>query len=599
MKNCTCQNTHLKGQTAGCKCNIWVHPEPLDIIAGLNHIPRQIATFPDFRQAMLAKVREESALSNWRAREEDDLGIMLFEMWAYICDSLSFYDEVISQETYLRTARLRPSVRKLVDLLGYFPRPAVAASARLVAIGAGRRLVKLPARTAFRSGAFEGELPQIFELQNDTMIHPLMNHWKVSADKTKKKLSSSDNIILTPEPEKPVEGHSSALFSLKDKNEIGIEVVGELNFPNAQLNLEANQNWDSSLTLPVEVYGNIIEVSRGESVIREILGSGDAALAIQSFKLQKNPLTYLNAPTADNGAGIKNTLTIHVNGIRWKEVNNFYGKTEEEQIYIVRQNDEGESSVIFGDGIRGQRLPNGQDNILATYRFGAGKASPPANELNQISKPVKNLQSVFNPLAAFGGADAESIDEVRTYAPQSVLILGRAISIKDMEAVAFSVPGVRGVQSMWAWSPQKQKAVAKIWFIGENNIESLVIQRLRSLSDPTTSIEVEQAIGVSSRLSIDVSIDNRYFEKDVINNIRHQLTNIKTGILAIENIGIGAPLFRSQIFDTALEVEGTISISGISWYNNIFSTYAKTPGKGRYFDFEKGQLFINGNDTYL
>ena len=35
-------------------------------------------------------------LAAWRAREEGDLGVMLLEMWAYICDDLSFYDELIA-----------------------------------------------------------------------------------------------------------------------------------------------------------------------------------------------------------------------------------------------------------------------------------------------------------------------------------------------------------------------------------------------------------------------------------------------------------------------------------------------------------------------
>ena len=45
---------------------------------------------------------------------------MLLEMWAYVSDVLGFYDERIANETYLRTAHRRPSLRRLVELLGYF-----------------------------------------------------------------------------------------------------------------------------------------------------------------------------------------------------------------------------------------------------------------------------------------------------------------------------------------------------------------------------------------------------------------------------------------------------------------------------------------------
>src|SRR5512135_2296384 len=96
-----------------CLCDQLVFPPELSIPAGLRTIPRQFATFPEFRAAMLAALSSQPALADWRARESGDFGVMLLEMWAYVCDSVSFYDETIANECYLRTSRLRPSLRKL------------------------------------------------------------------------------------------------------------------------------------------------------------------------------------------------------------------------------------------------------------------------------------------------------------------------------------------------------------------------------------------------------------------------------------------------------------------------------------------------------
>ena len=79
-------------------------PAPLAIDAGLATIPRQIATFAQFRHAMLA-APARPPLAHWRARGDQDLGVMLIEMWAYVCDVVAFYDETIAHESYLRTAR--------------------------------------------------------------------------------------------------------------------------------------------------------------------------------------------------------------------------------------------------------------------------------------------------------------------------------------------------------------------------------------------------------------------------------------------------------------------------------------------------------------
>ena len=163
-----------------CPCDTIVFPPPLTIAAGLDELPLQFATFPQFRTAMLDAITREPALSIWRARSSDDFGIMLLEMWAYVCDSIAFYRETIGNEQYVRTAQLRPSLRKLVDLLGYIPRPASSATVDLVALADGRQPVALPPGTAFRSGAFPGGTPQVFELDAATRIHPLLNKWTLN-----------------------------------------------------------------------------------------------------------------------------------------------------------------------------------------------------------------------------------------------------------------------------------------------------------------------------------------------------------------------------------------------------------------------------------
>ena len=51
----------------------------------------------------------------------------------------------------------------------------------------------------------------------------------------------------------------------------------------------------------------------------------------------------------------------------------FSGAGPQDEVYIVRQNEDGESIVTFGDGETGARLPSGVKNVTASYRFGAGR----------------------------------------------------------------------------------------------------------------------------------------------------------------------------------------------------------------------------------
>lgn len=799
-----------------CRCDKFEHPSKLNIAAGLSSIPRQIAGFPEFRRAMLAVIRQYPALYHWIARGDDDFGIMLLEMWAYVSDVQSFYDEVIAHEAYMRTARLRPSLRKLVNLLGYVPRPAVAASVSLTTLAEGRKPVVLPEELAFRSSAFDDEAPQVFELDAETTIHPLNNQWSLYApqqdtlsstgstavetfdkllfttDTPLKKddlalirvgstdalnqtgtianivdtegedgkkykqmdfspalsllgntspadvqisratqkgslwkivvsgnpsVISSTNIILdglyrnitagqyiilgkedkhrwfevkenkeimiTVSPattttvkdsdnndvtvavpaltvlttqlvldisvndssrkgtdsdwddshttkiilyyglvsggtvtttdkttiaiadklvvsgriEESEDATAPGKFLVEDNNENGYEVGGTLNYSTGEFTINQGEGWDTPLAMPVTFYGNVVTASRGETVESEVLGSGDASLANQFFVLKKSPLTYTSSPTSDNEQGVASTLKVYVNGLLWNEAPSFYGAGDEYQIYIVRQNDEGESIVTFGDGRRGARPLTGVDNIVATYRHGAGKAAPPAGAITQLVKPVKGLKSVKSPIAAIEGDDAESSDGLRNYATKSALLLGRAVSIDDMEAVAAGASGVRAVTAEWRWNGIKQRPVIQLWYLGDENIKKDVGQNLRRLSDPTTPIAVDVAIPIPITMSIDVEIDEMYMEDDVLNKISTALMDSETGLLSPERIGIGKPLFRSRVFEAVMSVEGTLSVRDIIfkflWFQWSWTTHAIKSPAGTYLDFEKGGLLLN------
>ncbi len=181
--SCNCNTNDSNNASYICICDNFSHPEELNIGPGMNEIPRQIAGFAQFRRDMLRSIRKEDALKFWKARGEDDHGVMLLEMWAYVCDIISFYDSTIASEGFLRTAKLRSSQRKLVSLIGYYPKPAVAAFAKLAVRASGRAQVLLPAGMAFRSGSFNDSPPQIFELENDSIVHPFFNEWNIQAPK--------------------------------------------------------------------------------------------------------------------------------------------------------------------------------------------------------------------------------------------------------------------------------------------------------------------------------------------------------------------------------------------------------------------------------
>lgn len=800
-----------------CPCDQKIIFTELDIAAGLDVLPRQIAGFPEFRRTMLAEIRQHAVLNDWHTRDEDDLGVMLLEMWAYVCDVLAFYDEAIANESYLRTADLRASLRKLTGLLGYIPRPAVAASVILTVIAEGRKTMCLKAGTAFRSQGFDGQAPQIFELYKQTTIHPLNNNWELNPqrldtlgeseansgahdyvllqeenkklrkqdvllittdsqtsihtlenrreitgndeeryirldlnpglsisgetvleniglltptqtvglwtmgsspdampngnelildglyrqlkagqrilvskgeeyrwfelitvsdilmdaisggqltventdgdpvilntpavkvpatlltldvnlnDNNRKKsgaanwindhagqlivhyafikvgdltrqrntaFSGSSDLVLAPvsgtKLEIPVDGNTPYEVVLQDVNQISVQGNSSVDYDTGVLDFQAT-DWSQSLTPPVKVFGNVLQASRGETVSNEILGSGDATRANQTFKLKKNPLTYISEPTSENERGVRSTLKVWVDGLKWQEVSNFYNHGRNDEVYIVRQNDDQETFITFGDGRYGRRLPSGTDNVIISYRYGAGATAPPANAITQFAKPIKGLTSINNPFAANGGGNAEDEDGIRDYAPQSALLLDRVVSLQDFIAATAGMPGIQAVHAQWRWNNLRQRPVVQVWYIGDSD-STKIKTNLHNLADPAIALDVSKATAVPLTLSFDVEVDKRYVEDHVLSTIHSVLTDKDQGMLSAKNIGIGKPLYRSQLFAAILAVQGTVAVNHIQHDGMPFDQIAIKPDHpDAYFNVEDGALIINGKEEF-
>lgn len=88
----------------------------------------RVGTHGRFRQSMLADLAGEPALEALTTRADDDPAIALLDCWAAVLDVLSFYQERIGNENYLRTAGERRSVLELARAIGYELRPGAAAS---------------------------------------------------------------------------------------------------------------------------------------------------------------------------------------------------------------------------------------------------------------------------------------------------------------------------------------------------------------------------------------------------------------------------------------------------------------------------------------
>lgn len=392
-------------------------------------------------------------------------------------------------------------------------------------------------------------------------------------------------------------------FILEDANGRGELVEGTLaiDASGAATLKVTKAKWDGSLRAPIKAYGNVLHVTRGETVEDEVLGDGDPSRPYQTFQLAKSPLTYL--PSSVAPSGVASTLEVRVGGILWHERPSFYGAGPNDAVYIVRHDDDQNTHITFGDGVRGMRPPTGSRNVRATYRYGAGAATPTPGGINQIVKGAPGLLRVRSPIRARGGSDAENVRDLRRNAPASALILGRCVSLADFSARVAGIPGIRNSKVEYAWDKASLTAGVKVWYIANDpgvDMSKDIIADLQAMSEPGMVIRAEAAKPISAVFFLNLEIDRDHLSADIEAAVRDALLNPETGMLAVENTPIGGPISRSAFVAVARTIAGVIDVTSV--HHNIDTGPDSFPppglllGPGEYFDFDddKGNKLVIG-----
>src|SRR5262249_39454529 len=149
----------------------------------------------------------------------------------------------------------------------------------------------------------------------------------------------------------------------------------------------------------------------------------------------------------------RSTLSLDVAGKTWSERRSLLDSGPDDQVFRLEVDDQGEATVVFGDGVFGQR-PDETTTVIATYRVGGGAVGNVAAETLIKPQPLPGksiswLVDVTNPLPATGGRDLESRDHARRIAPaifQKPLV---AVTEADYRAAAleFTLGGRKPIQN--------------------------------------------------------------------------------------------------------------------------------------------------------
>jgi hypothetical protein len=352
--------------------------------------------------------------------------------------------------------------------------------------------------------------------------------------------------------------------------------------------------------------GNVIPCDHGRTV-KEMLpppapvGTGSTAL-----KLARVPLTFQvmpPEPTYDNEGRLKQgrhnldasprevepgvLLLIHFPPAEteiWTPVPHLMDSHPFDRHFVVEVGNDGGATLRFGDDEYGRR-PLGADGVTARYRVGTGRSGNlGSGSLVHIVSPADltgwpDVAGVRQPLAARGGAEPESMEEVRQLAPRAFHAEQfRAVTESDYEAAALKLPAVAAAKCTFRWTGSWHTV-----FVGihPKNPADLITEpggRTR-LSDGLAraarahlaryklagyDLEVRTAQYVPLEIEIQICVARGHFRGDVLEALYRALSNRQfadgsTGFFHPSHFAFGESVYLSRLYAAVERVEGVES----------------------------------------
>ena len=353
---------------------------------------------------------------------------------------------------------------------------------------------------------------------------------------------------------------------------IGVEQANDANVPGDRTHttLQLAQALQYSYARDsVTVYGNVAHATHGETRA-EVLGSGDARKPIQRFALKQVPLTYTAAATAQ---GVATTLEVRVNDVRWHETALPAFAVPGDRVYSVRQDDDGNSTVIFGS--RAARVPSGSENLRASYRSGIGRAgNVKAGQISLLASKPTGVRDVINPLRASGGADRDTPEQIRRNAPIAVMALDRLVSLPDYADFARAFAGIGQA------SADRVGDAVLVTVAGaddapiddDSDLHQALAGALRRYGDPQLPVEVVSRELVALVICANIALDPDYSWDDVQPKLRAALLRR----FAFARRALGQRAYLSEAIATLQAVRGVVYVD-VDLFDGIAESDLRDP----------------------
>jgi hypothetical protein len=544
------------------QCNV-VDCRPPAPAPAKNTIPRLAQSieymakdYDSFLRGMLDLI--PSRLPGWKTRTEADLGMALLELFAYVGDALSYYQDRVANEGFLRSALEYESVRRLLSLIDYQIQPGMAAKAILKVEVKPLRSKAILKGFSVTTKSTDKQTPVAFEAVAERVVYEQLNDIAFTADvpanATQAVLKGELDLLLFPGLWMHLESPANAEWV---QLAAPIPVNHLLHTTTVHFVSPLQGSYQAAAT---HINGNGVVASHGQSQKQTATGNG---LPNQQMALNFAPLTYVQAP---NGQ-VQSSLVVKVAGKPWRQVEDFIDSEATDLHFTLPQDNFGFATVKFGTGQQGRR-PEPGEPIEVRYRNGIGEAGMVASDsLTEYDDPDDAIQSITNPEASFGARDADDLAEAKLLGPRNIHHQNRAVTAQDYaDALLAGVPSGMSIirplhaKAQFLWTGSWNSVVVSVDFADRQPLATQPERRaalenaLEARRIAGYDVQVEDARYAPMNICLVVHIKPEYFVRQVRTEVENAIGPL--GFFTPSHFSFGDAVRLSDLYSVVLGVEG-------------------------------------------
>lgn len=259
----------------------------------------------------------------------------------------------------------------------------------------------------------------------------------------------------------------------------------------------------------------------------------------------------------------------------WRARRDLLNSAATDTHFVVESAQDGSARLRFGDDVNGQR-PNVGMAFWATYRVGNGMAgNVGAGAIVHVVSEDERLRSVTNPMAAQGGAEPETAEQVRRRASQAFRTQERAVTPADYAEVTERRVDVQRAAATRRWTGSWHTMFITVDRVGGEPLDTPYTQSLGAHVDRYRmaghDLRFDDPLYVSLEIALLVCVLPDYFRSDVRLRLLAVLSNAtlpngQRGVFHPDNFSFGQTVYLSPILAAARWVPGVASVQATRFH---------------------------------